>query len=89
MNSIKCENCHQWTDNDRKYCLYCGHEHHKKIRQEKEVLKKPLDTGFPFIKIKKGDAFYLKAGKAVILFFQVILYGIISLIMYIASSVVH
>ena len=89
MNSIKCENCYQWTDKNRKYCLYCGHEHHKKIKEEKEILSKPLNAGFPFIKIKKKDSILVKSGKAVALFFQVIVYGIISLIMYLASSVVH
>lgn len=89
MNAIKCENCQQWTDNERKYCLYCGHEHHKQRRQEKEILRKPLDSGFPFIKIKKDEALPVKVGKAVILFFQVVVYGIVSLIMYLASSVVH
>lgn len=89
MNSIKCSNCQQWTDNDKKYCLYCGHEHHKQRKIERELLKKPLETGFPFIKIQRQDPFLIKTGKSIVLFFQIIVYGIISLIMYLASSVVH
>lgn len=89
MNTIKCRNCHQWTDNDKPQCLYCGYEHHHEIKREREILKKPLQTGFPFIKIGKSDTWPIKAGKSIIFFFQLIVYGIVSLIMYIASSVVH
>ncbi|GCD76809.1 hypothetical protein JCM31826_02910 [Thermaurantimonas aggregans] len=89
MKVIKCSNCKQWTDNDKKHCLFCGFEHHKQQKIEREHLKKPLDAGFPFIKIQQTDPIFIKAGKGVVLFFQIIVYGIVSLIMYLASSVVH
>lgn len=89
VNQIKCAHCNKWTPASEELCVYCKHEHYASSKKEKEDLGKIPLSGIPLIKIYEEDSTLVKILKYIVRGGQLIFFIIISIISYMASSVVH
>lgn len=84
FKEIKCSHCNNWVSGNVDHCSSCGkpfYEKHKnEIEERKKVELKPLDL--PIIKILASDPIPLKVIKYIIRFHQIIIYSIISYIVW-------
>lgn len=81
-----CPNCKQWNDANEVHCIFCGVELFEKERLVKENLEaNPDPFKVPLIKIDSQDGYLLVFGKRIIQFVQIIFFGILSLLLWIAS----
>ena len=81
-----CTNCSKWTNSKFVNCTYCGEELYKKEREIKEAIQSQPDPfKIPFIPIHASDGYLLVFGKRIIQTVQFIFFGIISILIWIAS----
>ena len=81
-----CPNCDKWTNTISSLCSYCGEELFKKERMGKEALDAQSDPfKLPLISIHSKDGYLLVFGKRIIQLVQLVFFGIISLLIWIAS----
>ncbi|MDG1848988.1 MAG: hypothetical protein P8I82_00650 [Flavobacteriales bacterium] len=81
-----CPKCKQWNDTKDPYCVFCGAELFEKERRVKENLEaNPDPFKVPLIKIDPKDGYLLVFGKRIIQLVQIVFFGILSLLLWIAS----
>lgn len=81
-----CPYCSNWTSSKSSLCSYCGEELFEKERLTREALDAQLDPfKMPLIKIYSKDGYLMVFGKRIIQFVQLVFFGIISLLIWIAS----
>jgi hypothetical protein len=87
MNQEKCcSNCSKWTSTKTVHCRFCGEELYKKERLIKESIEAQPDPFIlPLIKISTNDGYLLVFGKRIIQTVQLVFFGIISILIWIAS----
>jgi hypothetical protein len=86
MNEKLCPICKNWNSVKEVYCFRCGEELFKKERLTREVLEgQPNPFKIPFIKINDSDGYVMVFGKRLFQLVQLIFFGIISFLLWIAS----
>lgn len=81
-----CPVCREWNKTLDVYCVSCGEELFKKERLVQEKLEAHPDPfKIPLIKIHSQDGYLMVFGKRIIQFVQIIFFGIVSLLIWIAS----
>ncbi len=81
-----CPNCKQWNDAKDAFCVFCGSELFEKERRVKESLEaNPDPFKVPLIKIGDKDGYLIVFGKRIIQLVQIVFFGILSLLLWIAS----
>lgn len=81
-----CPYCSNWTSSKSSLCSYCGEELFEKERLTREALDaQPDPFKMPLIKIYSKDGYLMVFGKRIIQFVQLVFFGIISLLIWIAS----
>ena len=81
-----CPNCDKWTSTKSSLCSYCGEELFKKERIIKESIEaQPDPFEIPLIKIHSKDGYLIVFGKRIIQSVQLVFFGIISILIWIAS----
>ena len=81
-----CPKCKQWNLEVDIYCKACGEELFKKERLIKEGLDAlPDPFKLPLIKINSDDGYLMIFGKRIIQSIQLVFFGIISFLIWIAS----
>lgn len=81
-----CPNCKKWNAAKDVFCVNCGEELFKKERLSKEAIEaQPDPFKIPFIKINSKDGYLVVFGKRLIQFIQLIFFGVISILLWIAS----
>ena len=81
-----CSSCSTWTSTKLPLCSLCGEELFKKERLIKENLEaQPDPFKLPFIKIYSEDGYLIVFGKRIIQSVQFVFFGIISILIWIAS----
>ena len=81
-----CPNCKRWNNAKEVHCIYCGAELFEKERQVREILEaNPDPFKIPLVKIDSKDGYLLIFGKRMIQLVQIVFFGILSLLLWIAS----
>ncbi len=81
-----CPECSKWTPSKSAICDFCGAELFKKERLLKESLEaQPDPFKIPLIKINEQDAYLIIFGKRIVQSVQIVFFGIISILIWIAS----
>lgn len=85
-HQVKCLNCNEWTSGKKKHCESCGSLTKQPEEKNSKRLEDPLKL--QFIKINKDDGSLVILGKRIVQFGQLILYAIISFLVWISSVTV-
>jgi len=81
-----CPKCKEWNKAIDVHCISCGEELFKKERLVKESLEaQPDPFKTPLIQINPVDGYLMVFGKRIIQFIQIVFFGILSLLIWIAS----
>ena len=81
-----CPKRKEWDEAIDVHCISCGEELFKKERLVKENLDALQDSfKLPLIKINPIDGYLIVLGKRIIQFIQIVFFGILSLLIWIAS----
>ena len=81
-----CPNCAKWTNSKLVHCSYCGCELFQKERLIREAIgAQPDPFKIPFIPISSKDSYLIVFGKRIIQLVQLVFFGIISILIWIAS----
>lgn len=81
-----CPNCKAWNSVKNIHCVDCGEELFKKERLSKEqIAAQPDPFKIPLIKINSEDGYLIVFGKRIIQTIQLVFFGILSLLIWIAS----
>jgi hypothetical protein len=81
-----CPNCKTWNLAKNIHCVSCGEELFKKERLVKEQIESQPDPfKIPLIKINSEDGYLIVFGKRIIQTIQLVFFGILSLLIWIAS----
>jgi len=81
-----CPKCKEWNQAVDIHCVSCGEELFKKERKVKEELDAlPDPFKLPLIKINSEDGYLMIFGKRIIQSIQLVFFGILSFLIWIAS----
>tara|TARA_B110000977_G_scaffold153355_1_gene194856 strand:+ start:54 stop:329 length:276 start_codon:yes stop_codon:yes gene_type:complete len=81
-----CVDCNNWTDSKLKSCRYCGVELFEKERiNRQKIAAQPDPFKINLLKIYAKDSYLIIFGKRIIQFVQIVFFGIISILIWIAS----
>lgn len=90
MNQRKCVSCNDWVDGALEVCPNCKTEFYAKEKQQYALDKKRAYSSveIPLIKIYETDSLLVRVFKNIIRFHQMVFIFFVTVIGYIAASVV-
>lgn len=90
MNQRKCASCNEWVDGALEVCPNCKTEFYAKEKEQFEINKKKAFSSveIPLIEIYETDSLIVRIFKKIIRFHQMVFFFIVTVIGYIAASIV-
>lgn len=85
----KCPKCSEWTEGNEPVCLKCGHDFKQAHQVEIQKRLNTDDLHIPVWRIKPQDGVWLRILKRPVQVIQLMLYAVISFLVYLSTAFAH